>query len=265
MSGITLDRSEFVVLMDAVDADEVVGLNPDALVPSDDTQLKALLDKGLDLLQKRGALKVIDDVNILNIDLLSMAVLMANPEVAVITTRDNPGLGQQLFLHYAAGDVIVEQTLPTADQHRWALVPSQTALTERIVGILPVQTETSRTSLTLKIEQEEFLKAKQLIESGNTQGALEILKTRGLIGELANQLVAAIAQPTFGGTVAVLQCRQGEIKDARNLAVVQGAQVAILIKQVTPGESMLEVTSCQAATVRSLVANWLTELSNRQN
>jgi hypothetical protein len=265
MSGIILDRSEFVVLMDAVDADEIVGLNTDAMVPTDETQLKAMLDKGLDLLQKRGALRVVDDVNILNVDLLSMAVLVANPEVAVITTRDNPGLGQQLFLHYAAGDVIVEQTLPSAEQHRWALVPGQAALAERVVGILPVQAEAGPSSFSFRIEQDDFLKAKQFIETGQRAEGLKIFQSQGLTSDQADQLAAIIAKPTFGGSVAVLQCRHGEIVDARNLAVAQGEQAAIFMKQAQPGETLLEVTTCQESTVRSLVANWLAELSNRQN
>ena len=264
MSGITLDRSEFVVLMDAVEANAVVGIDPAKIVPQDEAQLKALLEAGLERLKERGALRVVDDVNILDIDLLSMAMLVANPEIAVITTRDNPGLGQQLFLHYAAGDVIVEQTLPDQTHHRWALVAGgQTGLVERLLGILPV--EGGAAQFSARIKQADFLEAKSLIEAGQADQGRARFQQAGLSGPGVEGLIDAIARPKFGGMVAVLQWRDGEPTDARNLALVQGPQAAYLLLQSPADPETLEISTTDEPKTRSLLINWLAELSARQN
>ena len=265
MSGFVLERSEFLVLMDAVEAGGVIGLDDTRIVPDDDSQHRALIEKGLRLLKERGALREVDDVNILDIDLLSMALLVANPEIAVMTTRDNPGLGQQLFLHYVADEVVVEQTLPTDHEHRWALVPGRVALVERILGILPVKEEAARLQPVCRMLPEEFLTAKRLIEIHEADQARAVLRQQGAADDAIDRLAAAIASPEFGGQVAVLRCERGEVVDGRNLAVVQGGGTAFLIKPVTVDEATLEISECSLTPVRALLTNWLAELSARQN
>lgn len=251
--------------MDAVEAENVIGVNADELVPDDDTQHKALLEKGLALLKERGAVREVDDVNIMDMDLLSMAMLVANPEIAVVTSRDNPGLGQQLFFHYAAGDVVVEQTLPDEFHHRWALVPGQTGLVERLLGILPVENP-GKVQFKGAINGDAFLEAKEMIEANQIAEGRSRLEAAGLKGPGLDGLVDAIAHPKFGGMVAILQVRHNEATDARNLAVVQGAQAAYLMTQSeTAPETTMDITTTDEPKLRSLLVNWLAELSARQN
>ena len=265
MSGFVLERSEFLVLMDAVEARGVIGLSDSQIVPDDDSQHRALLEKGLGLLKVRGALREVDDVNILDIDLLSMALLVANPEIAVITTRDNPGLGQQRFLHYVADEVVVEQTLPTDHEHRWALVPGRVALVERILGILPVKEAAGRVQSVCHMLPEEFLEAKRSIETRATDLARAALRQHGAADAAIDRLAAAIARPEFGGQVAVLRCERGEVVDGRNLAVVQGGGAAFLIRPAAVADAVLDISECSLTAVRTLLTNWLAELSARQN
>lgn len=264
MSGILLDRSEFLALMDAVDANGVVGVDLNEVAPADYNQHKALVEQGLNHLQEAGVLRVVDDVNVLDVDLLSMAVLIAHPEVAVITTREDPDKGQQLFLHYLAGDVVMEQTRPSEEEFRWALVPNRPALVERILGILPIQ-EAEGTNLKATIGEQEFLDFRELVDAGDVEAAKAQLGLHGLTGESADLVIAAVQGPVFAGTVAVLRCENDEIVDARNLLVIQDETIALLIQQVVPGEPTLEIKSCDAADLRSQVTNWIFELSGQQN
>lgn len=264
MSGITLDRSEFVVLMDAVEAQNVIGVDSNEIVPDDDTQHKALLEKGLALLKERGAVREVDDVNVMDIDLLSMAMLVANPEIAVVTSRDNPGQGQQLFFHYAAGDVIVEQTLPDEFHHRWALVPGQTGLVERLLGILPVE-NSGKPQFVGALKEEAFLEAKEQIENNQSAAGRATFEAAGIKGPALDGLVDAIAHPKFGGMIAILQVRNNEATDARNLALVQGTQAAYLFTQSASDPETIEINTTDETKLRSLLTNWLAELSARQN
>jgi hypothetical protein len=265
MSGLTLERSEFLVLMDAVEAVNVIGVNAAEIAPTDPAQHQALLAQGLQLLQGRGALRVIDDVNVLDVDLLSMALLVAAPEIAVMTLRDNPGLGRQMFLHYLAGEVVMEQTLPTPEQHRWALVPGRAGLVERVLDILPVADELAAGQTLCRLTGPDLVAIKSLVEQGQTTEARKKLRDLSATGKLSEQFIAAIAAPDFGGQVAVLKCEQGETVDGRNLAVVQGGGAAFLIHPDTADPQLLEVVAANAGTLRSLVTNWLAEFSSRQN
>src|SRR4030067_308543 len=187
MGVTTLTRCEFLVLRDAVQAPGVVGLDAGELVPANTGEHKALVAEGIQRLSERGALRVESGVNVLDTTLIGMAMVLANPALAVITTRDNPGVGPQLFLHYMAEPLAGQETRP----------------------------------------------------SGAEQ-----------------QLVAAMTVPELGGSVAVLRCEKGQVVDGRNLAVVQGVEMAWLVKQAKVGSGKLAVTSCDEASFRSLIADW---------
>lgn len=265
MSGILLDKPQFLALMDAAQANGVVGLDLGEIAPRDYDEHKALVEKGLKELQDAGVLRQVDDVNVLDADLLSMAVLIAHPEVAVVTTREVPDKGQQLFLHYLAGDVVMEQTLPSENEFRWALVVNRPALAERVLGILSVPEGAPAASVKAKIGQDEFVAIKEMVDAGDTAAAKSALSDVGITGNTAEVMVNTMAAPEFAGTVAVLRCQSDEIVDARNLMVIKGKQVSLLLKQVVPGEPTLEVATADAGDVRSLVTNYIYEMSNQQN
>ena len=166
MGGITLARPEFLVLMDAVQAPGVVGLDTLELVPGDKDEHKAVVADGIERLKERGALRVEDGINVLDTTLIGMAMVIANPDLALVTTRDNPGTGQQLFLHYKAQAFVVEQTLPSEQEHRLAMV-GEAELIDRIMEILPVSLEDPGGQMQAVLDQDEFFKAKDLAEAGD--------------------------------------------------------------------------------------------------
>lgn len=260
MGGITLSRPEFLVLMDAVQAPGVVGLDTLELVPQDLGQHKALVAQGIDLLKERGALQVQDGINVLDTSLLGMAMVIADPDLALITTRDTPEAGGQLFLHYMAHALVVEHTLPAEQEHRLALV-GQAELIDRILEILPVRSEGGSSAFRAVLGQDEFIEAKNQAEAGEMEKALKALEKQGVDVDVAEPLLAALAAPEFGGTLAALRCRKAQVIDGRNLAVVQGETSAWLARQSEPGSSRLEIGICDEAKVRSLLSEWIGELT----
>jgi hypothetical protein len=264
MSGILLDRSEFLALMDAAQANGVVGVEMENIAPADVEEHKALVLEGLKRLEDRGLLRMVDDVNVIDVDLVSMAVLIAHPETAVITSREEPEAGQQLFMHYLAGDVVMEQTRPDEQTFRWALVPNRTELVERILGILPIQEEPSSTTVQGTIDQEEFVDFRVVVESGDHDAARAQLALHGITGDSAEVVIATVDNPEFAGTVAVLRCENDEVVDARNLLVLQGDEDVLLLKQVVPGEPTLEIKSIDVSALRDQLSNWIYEFSNQE-
>lgn len=260
MGGITLSRPEFLVLMDAVQAPGVVGLDALELVPQDAGQHKALVAQGIEQLKERGALSLQDGINVLDTTLLGMAMVIADPDLALITTRDTPAEGGQLFLHYKAQALVVEHTLPTEQEHRLALV-GEAELVDRILEIIPIRSAEAASTFRAVLGQDEFIEAKDLAEAGETEKALKRLKEQEVEGHVAETLLAALANPEFGGTLATLRCKKARVVDGRNLAVVQGESAAWLVRQSEPGSSELEVGVCDEADLRSLLSEWIGELS----
>jgi hypothetical protein len=261
MTGLTLDRSEFLVLMDAVKAPAVVGLPTASLVPSDKEQHKALVLEGLEKLKQRGLLRVEGDVNVLDARLLAMGLAVGRPDVAAITRKDTPGLGSQLFLHYLSGPMIVEQTLPNEGEHRLAVVADMPTLIERLLAILPVQDTRALPDEHGTMTVDAFVTFKQEAESGDQASARAAAESSGLSAEGAASLVATLAQPVFGGTIALLKLVDGEAEDARNLALAQGSDAAWLVKQTMPGAETFDITTTDSLAVRKLLVQWFAELS----
>ncbi len=261
MGGITLARPEFLVLMDAVQAPGVVGMDALELVPQDADEHKAIVASGIEQLKERGALRVQDGINVLDTTLLGMAMVIANPELALITTRDTPDAGGQLFLHYKAQALVVEQTLPSEQEHRLALV-GETELVDRIIEILPVHKGASSSDTRAVLAQDAFIEAKELTEAGDASKASKVLEKQRVEAGLAEALLAALTEPEFGGTLALLRCKKGQVVDARNLAVVQGPETAWLVCQAEPGSAEFEISTCDEEIIRSLLSKWIGELSS---
>jgi hypothetical protein len=260
MGGITLTRSEFLVLMDAVQAPGVVGLDARELVPRDPDEHKALVASGIDQLKERGVLHVQDGINVLDTSLLGMAMVIADPELALITTRDTPEVGAQLFLHYRAGDIVVEQTLPSDDEHRLALLGT-TELLDRILEIFPMKDLSTASDMRAILGQQAFVEVKGLVEAGKASKAARLLVENGVEPAVGEAFLSALTAPEFGGTLALLRCEKGEVVDGRDLAVVQGVESSWLVRAADSGADEFELLACDKEVIRSLLSEWIGELS----
>jgi hypothetical protein len=262
MDGIILHRSEFLVLMDAVRATAVIGLDNEALFPANVEQKKAIIQEGIARLKERGWLRVENDTHALLPDLLAMAAVVANPEVVFLTVRETPEIGKQLFLHYQADRFVVEQTLPSEQEHRLASLPDVATTIQRIGHILPLAKGEGKGAFTFTMSQTQFFAAKEMVEQGKDEPAAYLFRQAGLPAEGINRLLDAMQEPQFSGTVALLKRQGDEIVDARNLAALQGPDSAWLMYQVQPGEEVLRVEMGEAADLEHLLAQWFQELSS---
>jgi hypothetical protein len=261
MDGIVLDRSEFLVLLDAARATAVVGFRSEELFPAKAEEHHALLDEGVAKLQKRGLLDVRDDgVRAIDELLLQVIAVVVQPQIALITTRDTPGIGSQLFLHYQHGPYVVEQTLPEPGQHRLATIPSILALFDRVLDIFPIAEQEPADSISFSLPQDVFLQVKELAEQSQNTQASQIVARHGVNAESASILLDTLARPKFGGTVALLRCEDQKIIDGRNPAIVQGEQAALVIVPVATDPPKMNINQIHAAALKEQFASWFQEL-----
>lgn len=255
-------QAEMLALMLAVKTSLIPGLDNDRLVPAGQAEQKALTLQGLEILTRRGLLRVEGDTTILNGDVGLMATAVAYPQVMTIITRDTPGVGQQQFLHYRYDPVNVELTMPTLEQYRLAALPDAATALARLRQILPVTFEYDPAGIKQKLNQEVFYQVKELAESGQQVEAATTLEQAGFSSEAARLLLQAIRHPILGGTIAYLRLRDQQIVDARNLAMVQDTETAWLIQQIVPGEPILGLETVTAAQYSTALLDTLNSLTS---
>ncbi len=253
-------QAEMLALMLAVKTSLIPGLDNDRLVPAGQPEQRALTLQGLERLKERGLLRVDGDATVLNGDVGLMATALAYPQVITIVTRDTPGVGQQQFLHYRYDPVNVELTMPSLEQYRLAALPDAATSLARLRQILPVSFEHDPAGVKQKLNQEIFFQIKNLAEAGQQVEATRLLEQAGFSAEAARLLLQAIHHPDLGGTITFLRVHEQQIVDGRDLAMVQDAQTAWLIRQVVPGEPDLSLETVTAAQYSAALLNTLNNL-----
>jgi hypothetical protein len=261
MKVISLSRPEFLVLLDALNTSAIIGIDSKSLIPANPDQHRQLLERGYESLAARGLLRTAPDgAKELDQLLLAVAAVIARPAVALISVREIPDKGAQLFLHYLVGGYVAEQTFPEEGQHRLAALDSQETLFARLLAIFPV-VGPSDPAGSATLTQKAFFAVKADAQAGRRSAAVATLTQSGMVDEAARALVEAMAEPVFSGTVALLRCEDQKITDARNPAIVQGREGAWSIAQAQAGEQLFQITPVNQALLRTQFQAWITELS----
>jgi hypothetical protein len=179
-----------------------------------------------------------------------------------MVVRNVEGAGPQLFLEYVSGNLVAEQTFPEEGVHRLALLGEVGTLIPRLSAIIHLpDTAAAGQRARLQVSQDAFFAADRLIEEGRRDESHALLAREIPEASALAELMRALEHPTFRGNVAMLRCREGEIVDARNAAIVQDEHVAWFIAQQTPGETPLAVSATSASQMATELSQWYGELS----
>jgi hypothetical protein len=259
-----LQRPEFLVALDAIHVDNVVGIARDTLFPGDARQRHAVIEQGITQLQAHHLLALPEgETPILDRDLFATVSVVTSPDIAFMIVRNITGVGPQLFLEYISANLVTEQTFPGEGLHRLALLGNTSTLMPRVRTILslPEIPDISDQHVQATLPQDDFFTVERLINERQHDQAANVLQ-RG-IGEtsIATRLLAALEQPAAQHNVALLRCRDGEVIDARNAAIVQDANTIWFIAQQVPGEQVLAITTPTADEVQRTLAHWYDELA----
>lgn len=233
--GIILSLEELLVLLDAVGADELIGVDSDALLPDTREEHAKMVRAGIEQLKERGLLNVVDEVHVINSELLMVGQIFAHPQLALLIRKDVPDLGEQLFLYYQREQYIIEHTRPEPEQFRFATIPNTLALLNRIEFVLPVQDQPPAADYRFSIEQEFYLGSQWLAQRGQVEEAATVLQEQGFSAEAAQDLAGALESHDFAGAIAMLQIHNGATTDAREMAVIQADGSAWIMSHQSPG------------------------------
>jgi hypothetical protein len=263
MDGITLEQAEFLVLLDAVKADELIGIDQARILPSSLDEHQALIRSGIEKLQQRGWLDIEDGIHVLNRDLLTMAMVMAYPELVVLSIRDTPDIGRQEFLHYLAGQFVVEFTMPTLHEYRLAGLPNLAAMLERVQFVLGMTNGIQNApDIQFTLNQALFFTVRDLTNAGTPDKAAAALTEQGISDQAAQALLKAMQNPLLSGTVSFLRCQATEVVDARDLAWIKSSQGIWLFQQIVPGEPELRAETIAADALPQYLTQTLVDLAD---
>lgn len=261
MQGIFLSRAEFLVLLDALDGSAVIGIPRERLFPPTREEHLRQVQEGIQSLTARGLLQTTPDgTHKIDPLLLAVAAVVVRPEVALISVRELPGQGRQLFLHYARGPYVAEQTFPEEGRHWLAALSDREALLDRLVAIFPLVGPTDPAGAAT-LSQEELVAARDAAAAGRRAEVAALLHRRGMVAPAAAACADAMADPTMSGTIALMRCADEGITDGRNPALIQGRQGAWSIAQSPAGAPVFRLTPVDAETFRAQLSTWLDELS----
>jgi hypothetical protein len=236
MDGIILDQGEFLLLLDAVNATELIGIDQAKVLPADRETHMQLALEGIGKLKARNWLNLQDDVYLLNPDLVVMVGTVAHPDLVMVVIRDIPDVGTQEFLYYRSDMTVVEFTMPEEGRYRLATLPNLEMTLERIRFLLtPPDGNESGADHRFTMDQDAFFQVRERILAGDGTGAEALLAAQGVHENTRRDLLEAMENPVLSGTVAMLRCESDTVTDARNVAVLCGPKAMWLFRQVSPG------------------------------
>ena len=219
--GIVLTRAELLTLLDAVNADNLVGVDSDALLPDDPKEHQALVDEGIASLRKRGLIEVEDDVNAINPELLAIAQVFARPELAILIRKENPELGVQRIMYFQRDMLIVEHTMPANGDFRFAIPPNTLAMFNRIELFVPVEEGAPSAAYEEVLEPRAYVGVRWLVEQGRPDDAETILNQQGWPEGASHLFVQALTSHTYAAAVAFTRIEGGQLVRAREMEVVR--------------------------------------------
>lgn len=233
MSMLFLEPAELSYLLQTIRAYSIVGADNAALFPADAAENEALLRQGRERLEFHGLLKPVAGTNKMNFDpsLCYLIAVMADPDTAVVTLRQEQHGTYQLMTHYLAGQVIVEQRRTSDGLYQLGFVSNLATAVSRIQSVVQLdETSTTHAAPQIFLNRQAFTRVKNLANEGQTETAVAQLQQEGIDPNLAISLVGTIQMPTYQGMVIIMQRENGQIIAKRNMAIMQSQQASWLIR-----------------------------------
>jgi hypothetical protein len=254
MSHLFLEPAELAYLLQTIRAHSVVGVDNAELFPADEAENEALLKLGRERLEFHGWLTPVAETvpgtvpgsNKMNFDptVCYLIAIMADPDMAVVTLRQERRGTYQLVAHYLAGRVIVEQMRTADGLYQLGFVSNLATAVSRIQSAVQLsETGANQAAPQIFLNRQAFTRVKNLANDGQTETAVAELQKEGIETSLAVSLVATIQLPTCQGMIIVMQRENGEIVTKRNMAIMQSRQASWLIRIDDPNDPQIKLES----------------------
>ncbi|MCP4421406.1 MAG: hypothetical protein GY805_32750 [Chloroflexi bacterium] len=238
MDGLLFNQAEFLALMSAVNASDIMGMDSDAIVPADNESHQKMVLSGLDELKERKIVEEKEGVMLFPPDLIGMAGAVSDPQLFTQVMCNEPGVGQRRFMFYQAYDFIVEFTLPEENMFRLARIPSMPAMLQRVHFLLSIKDSNTHQAAFI-VQQDAFFQSNAAMGKNQEGLALEMLVNGGATQDEANLLLAAVKTTQLSGTITLLRTENGRVLDGRDLLSLKAIDSSWIFHQKEAGSPQL--------------------------
>jgi hypothetical protein len=257
-----LEEAEFAYLLATLHVPGLIGVDSPALFPTMPADRDAVLGAGLRQLQAHGWMKPRAQPGQydLNPELMELAAVVAGPQYVVLTRTLQPGGYQRLFLHYVAGDDIVELST-TLGCYRLLALPSQEALYQRVsdlLGVFGTPEAGQPAPEPFIIDERLFVEFRALAQRGALEQAAATLTAHGVTRSAAAALAAAVgATPEGSGQVAMVRAGDRAAVTAGRKATLYGKQDWVWLVHHLEADSMrVQVQVAQSDTLAAVLRQY---------
>ncbi len=259
MDGLLFNQAEFLALMSAVNASNILGIDSDTIVPTDKETHQKMVLSGLKQLKARDIVEEKEGVMLFPPDLIGMAAAISDPQLVTQVVREEPSSGQRRFMFYQAFEFIVEFTLPEENVFRLARIPSTPAMLQRIHFLLSIEDNNAH-PVSFTLPQDAFFQSKAAVDKNQDDLAMTTLINGGAAKDTAALLLTAMKETQVGGTITMLRTENGRILDGRDLLSLKTTEAAWLVYQQKAGVPQLTVTTVDRESFLTAVYQLQTDL-----
>jgi hypothetical protein len=260
MNGAELNSAEFAYLLATIHAQAVVGLDDPTLFPTKSSIQDKTYGQGRKDLETKGWLRPIPDRSDeyeLDLDLVEMVSLVADPDFALFTTYNSQDSESQLVLHYLSEDRIVELSASDGDSYHLGTLPDDDALNERIVQMFNLTTRSQEAKFSLDEGKLNEIQASP--QKGKMDRAKALLDSIRLKKSAKESFLTAISGEV-GGQIVLVRSEQGEIVSGRRALLFGEGDAAWIGYKTKPDSPKLKLITCDGTTIDELITAWMEEL-----
>jgi hypothetical protein len=236
LMDITLSREELNLITWLIGAETLPGLEPDPTEGLTQQQQAMGIIYAERSLRERGLASLNDGHLAVNSILLTIVSICAHPDQSLFIFHTLQNGATYQHFGYQRGEAMVIHSITEGALHRLLLVPDQQAFIQRILSLCEADNLPEISAESITIDRDSLARARETVESGDTQGAQAFLREKGANSDPAKAVVSALAGPH---TVSfIVQAREVDgASHKRELTILHSPNTS-WVMEPTSNESM---------------------------
>lgn len=261
MESVQLEKSELLALLDLVDVNGIIGLEPKHLPTPEPFERSIILDDGRSRLLENHRLSVAEDHYEIDRELKAMLAIIADPQAVVRVERTTSSRDEDLSCwYYVSGPELVLLVAGSPELFELVRVGDLSEALNQIVEILPVAPAPAAVRYRAIADQEDADLIARLAADWDEVPALTILEADGLASNEAIQFYDDLTKSEWRGLVDFMACSSGQVKTFHRFFALQGQEFSWLAWQAVPEERDLHIQTANAGAFEELLTAYLSQL-----
>jgi hypothetical protein len=256
--NVVLSREELIFVLNLLQANSIPGLDGDPLgdLSAEQQALasiwagRALRARGLAQLNEAGELVVHHAL------LTAVGVCAYASQAIFIFHWPEIGTEPRRYFGHIRGEDIASHTRPADVLHQFSLLPSREQLLAQVFDFCSYEDGSETADLTMTVSNDDFVRARELVNEGQTQAAVGLLTNGNAPAEAAAAFVATLANVPHVSILQTLKQEEDTVQKS-DFTLVQNSEYSWFIALAQADETALLVKTTTKNEVEALLAELL--------